>query len=291
MKVEKAKEMGFCVGVRLTLDQLRKALHQHSTLESLGEVVHNRRVVEDMARQGVKVVDSLEQARGKVVAITAHGVGPQIEQEIEARGLTKVDTTCPFVRQAHKAAKELARAGFTVLIFGDASHPEVKGVLGWAGEKGIAAQLEQVPHLWRKPPRRLGVLSQTTQNPEQYALFLKSLVDNCLGSIAELRIINTICPATRKRQAAALELAGKADLMIVIGDRSSANTRYLAKSCASSGVETHLIDGAEEIDPAWLKGKRHLGITAGASTPDSTIEEVLLKLQSLDQKKAPKKKR
>ena len=132
-----------------------------------------------------------------------------------------------------------------------------------------------------EPPRRLGVLSQTTQSPERFARFVKELLDRFLSDVNELRIINTICDATRERQAAARELASRSDIMLVVGDLNSANTRRLTELCSGTGVETHLVEGAHQLEPIWLRDKKHVGITAGASTPDETIDQVVNKLQNL----------
>ncbi len=281
MKVEKAKEMGFCFGVRRAIDIVERAARQDGPLDSLGAIVHNRRVVERLAACGVRVVESLDEVKGGVVAITSHGVGPEVFQEIRSRRLGVVDATCPFVRRAQAAAQKLAKAGFSVVIFGDADHPEVRGLLGWAGEKGCA--MEQFAPWWSKLPRRLGILSQTTQSPASFAQFVGELIDTTLVEVDELRIVNTICTATRRRYAAARRLASRVDLMLVVGGRDSANTRRLAEICRSSGVETHHIEAAGEIDPSWLGGRRRIGVTAGASTPDQAVDEVVFRLEERDQ--------
>lgn len=270
--------MGFCYGVRRAIDILSRAVHQHGPLQGLGAIVHNKQVSQRLAREGITVVESLDDLKGKGVAITTHGVAPEIIVEIEARGLQMVDTTCPFVRQAQRAAKALAEAGFSVIVFGDAGHPEVRGVLGWAGGKGIATtDCETLTSV--ASPRKLGVLSQTTQSPADFARFVKQLVDLTLPTTSELRIVNTICDATRKRQAAALELARGVELMLVVGGRNSANTRHLAEICANAGVETHHIETAAELNPSWFVGRHRIGVTAGASTPDEAIDEVIARLQ------------
>jgi len=165
-----------------------------------------------------------------------------------------------------------------VVIFGDAGHPEVKGLLGWAGDKAIATL--DPPELKLPANSRVGVLSQTTQSQQQFERFINSLVNKSVNSIAELRIINTLCRETKKRQDAALEMARKSDLVIVVGGLNSANTRHLAEIC-SPVVETRHIESAAEIKPAWLKGKKKIGVTAGASTPDEAIDEVIDKLEGL----------
>jgi 4-hydroxy-3-methylbut-2-enyl diphosphate reductase len=166
-----------------------------------------------------------------------------------------------------------------VIIFGEATHPEVKGLLGWAGNNAVATlNGEEVANL--ELPRRLGIISQTTQSHTKFVEFIDEVIRAVFPDVQELRIINTLCQETRKRQEAALELAGKSDLMIVVGGHNSANTQRLAEVC-SPMVETHLIETAAEIEKKWLSGKQYIGVTAGASTPDEAIEEVVLKLKSL----------
>jgi 4-hydroxy-3-methylbut-2-enyl diphosphate reductase len=212
------------------------------------------------------------------VVITAHGIAPGVPQMLRAQGLKVIDATCPTVRRAQRAARSLAKAGFYVLIFGDVTHSEVQGLLGWAGERS-SATLE--PPNMESLPRHIGILSQTTQAQARFDRFVGQLISSGLGKLSELRIVNTICKATQERQDAALELAKRVDLMLVIGGRHSANATHLAESCVSTGVETHHIETAAELDPAWLINRRRIGIAAGTSTPDEVIDEVVLKLKEV----------
>ncbi|MFQ5925593.1 MAG: 4-hydroxy-3-methylbut-2-enyl diphosphate reductase, partial [Dehalococcoidia bacterium] len=276
MEIEKAAELGFCTGVRRAIDILERAAREFGPLQTLGPVVHNQQVVEGLARSGIKAVESLDHLQGNILAISSHGVSPQVLEQIRDRGLQIVDTTCPFVRRSQVAARRLAQAGFLVIIFGEEGHPEVQGVLGWAGGKGFAT-LES-PR-FDNIPRRIGILSQTTQSYSDFARFAVSFIGSDLATLSELRIVNTICDATKKRQQAALELASRVDLVVVVGGRDSANSRRLAEICAAAGVETYRIERAGELDPAWLRNQRRVGVTAGASTPDQAIEEVIAKLK------------
>lgn len=279
IEVEKAHELGFCFGVRRAIKIIETAAKEHQEIVTLGPIVHNRLVVTKLAEMGVKVVNELDQLQDEIIAIASHGVSPELLSQIQARQLRIIDTTCPIVRSAQKAAKKLAEAGFGVVIFGEATHPEVKGLLGWAGNKAVAT-LDGEGIATSGLPRRLGILSQTTQSHSQFAEFTNKVINVVFPYVQELRIINTLCQETQKRQEAALELAEKSELMIVVGGRNSANTQRLAEAC-SPVVETHLIETAAEIERDWLSGKQHIGVTAGASTPDEAIEEVVLKLESL----------
>jgi 4-hydroxy-3-methylbut-2-en-1-yl diphosphate reductase len=272
MQIEKAAEIGFCTGVRRAINMIEKAAGELGPLQTLGPIVHNQQVVDMLAEHGVTVAESLDQLKRDVLCISSHGVGPQVIEQAEARGIKIVDTTCPFVRRTQVAAKKLANSGFSVVVFGDENHREVQGVLGYAGEKGLATV--NVPPFSKLSPR-VGILSQTTQSFTAFHSFVSSFVQKHLESIAELRVVNTICDATRKHQEAALELAGRSDLMLVVGSRGSANTKRLAELC-SALVMTHHIETAQEINPKWLnKGIKRIGITAGASTPDEVIDEVV----------------
>ena len=277
-RIEKAKGIGFCFGVRRALDILEKAARERGTVETLGAIVHNQPVLDRLAGIGVRIASGVDDIQGSVVAISAHGVSPQLEQEIKSRHIEVIDTTCPFVHRAQIAARRLARAGFFTIVYGDAHHPEVKGVLGWAGGRGMATVDEQLVTGIKPLPRRLGILSQTTQIPEHFNEFVVQLISHTLDKDSELRIVDTICHDIRERQAQALELARRVGLMLVIGGHNSANTNRLAQLC-SEVTRTYLIETAAEIQTSWLEGEHRIGITAGASTADETIDEVVTRLE------------
>ena len=280
MKIEKASGIGFCFGVKRAIDILEKAAHERGRVETLGAAVHNQQVLQRLAEIGIRVANDVGDIQGDIVAIGAHGVNPQVETEIRARHINIIDTTCPFVHRAQIAARRLAESGLFVIIYGDVDHPEVKGVLGWAEGKGIATLDEKFAATFNHLPRRLGVLSQTTQIPAHFTEFVKKLTDSVFAKDSELRIIDTICHDIRERQAATLKLANKVDLMLVIGGHTSANTNHLAELC-STVTKTYLVETVEEISPSWFQGHSHVGITAGASTAEQTINEVLMKLEAI----------
>jgi (E)-4-hydroxy-3-methyl-but-2-enyl pyrophosphate reductase len=281
MKIEKAEKLGLCFGVRRAIKLLQGAANKYGEIETLGPLAHNRLLVEALTNLGVKPINHLDQAQGKILAITTHGTGPAVLSEIRARHIHVIDTTCPIVRKAQNAAKELAEADFDVFIFGDEKHSEVKGLLGWTGDKGMAAlDMNQIYNKLGKSPSRVGIISQTTQTQSDFIKFAKQLVDIFGAKIDEMRLVNTLCKVTQRQQEAALKLAHKSQLMIVIGGGNSANARHLVEIC-SPVVETHLVETADEVDTSWLAGKHHVGITAGASTPDEAVEELIDKLRSL----------
>jgi len=280
LRIEKADEVGFCFGVRRAIDILRKVAAERGGVETLGAVVHNQQVLQRLGEIGVRVVNVVDDIRGSAVAISSHGVSPQLEEAIRARHIDIIDTTCPFVRRAQVAARRLAESGFFVVIYGDVNHPEVKGVLGWAKDRGVATLDEKFVTKLDYLPRRLGVLSQTTQIPARFTEFVKKFIDSALVKDSELRIIDTICHDTRKRQAAAVKLANRVDLMLVIGSHTSANTNRIVELC-STATKTYLVETAEEIQPTWFQGQHYIGVTTGASTAMETVDEVVTKLEAM----------
>lgn len=278
MKIEKSSKIGFCFGVRRALDILDKAVKEHGSAETLGEIVHNKQVVQKLAGSGVQAARTVDEIRGTSVVIGAHGVTPEVLQLMRDRGITAIDTTCPFVRRAQLAAKKLARTGFSVIVFGDIDHPEIKGVLGWAGGKGFATTDIDIVRS-KILSKKLGILSQTTQIPARFKAFAAGVLDFAYKKDCEIRIVDTICHDIWERQAATLELAGKVDLMLVVGGRNSANTVHLAE-LSSSVARTYKIETAEELNPEWFNKVESVGVAAGASTSDDTIDEIVKKIES-----------
>ena len=280
LKLKKAAGIGFCTGVRRAIDILERVARERGGVETLGAVVHNQQVLRRLADIGVKVVNNVGAIQGKVVVISSHGVGPQVIEEIRARHIDIIDTTCPSVKRAQVAARRLAESGFYTIVYGDADHPEVRGILGWAGGKGVATQDAAFLAGLDSPPRRLGVLSQTTQVPALFAEFAKKAIDSTLAKDSELRIIDTICHDIRRRQSDTIRLAKEVDLVLVVGGHTSANSRHLVELC-SEVTRTYLIETAADIQASWLQGKRRVGITSGASTDEPTIDKVLTRLKAL----------
>jgi len=299
MEIEKSRELGLCFGVRRAIKLLKQAAGKYGKIETLGPIAHNQQLVQELAGMGISPVDELEQVKGRFLAIPTHGVGPSVLDEIEARHIHIIDSTCPIVSNAQNTVKRLTEAGFYVIVFGEAEHTEVKGLLGWAKNKAVAAldvrqnaissllsaaealtanELEESMH--QDSLHRLGVISQTTQGWPAFVEFSRQLMAALPAKVEELTIVNTLCQTIQRRREAAIELAKKVQLMIVLGGHNSANTRRLVAAC-SPIVETYLVERAGELDSARLSGKRRVGIIAGASTPDKAVEEVVDKLKSL----------
>ncbi|AGA69765.1 (E)-4-hydroxy-3-methyl-but-2-enyl pyrophosphate reductase [Desulfitobacterium dichloroeliminans LMG P-21439] len=275
MKIIRAEKAGFCFGVKRALDMAERTVLSSSTA-SLGPLIHNKQVVEKMEKQGVRVVGEVKETEaGDTLIIRSHGVPPDIYQEAQRLQVEVVDATCPFVQKAQRLAAEASKTS-QVIVVGDRQHPEVQGILGWAGVHSIAIEkLEEASEL----PfyEKLSVLAQTTQPAANF----HSIVDELRKHTKELKVHNTICNATEERQTVARELAGKVDVMIVVGGKNSANTRKLAGIC-SEHTQTYLIETADELENNWFKGVETVGLTAGASTPDWIIEEVNKKMSNME---------
>ena len=278
MQIEQASEMGACPGVKRAFAIAEKAARERGRVHTLGPLVHNRQAVAHLSHLGIDTIEKLQNTHCQTIIIPAHGAPPEIWEEMKKRGLEIIDATCPIVRDAQKKAHELSQDDFQIVIFGNSGHPEVRGLLGQAGNQAQATQDAQNIILEQQ---KLGILSQTTQNQNDFNQFVDNLTRRFLASLKEMRVINTICDATSKRQEAAIKLSPKVDLILVIGGPDSANTHRLAEICAKTGVITHLIETATDIMPEWFKPHTRIGITAGTSTPDQTINEVIQTLQKL----------
>ena len=278
MEIFLAKDMGFCWGVRRAIDIMGRAAEEKGEIISVGPIVHNPQVVQQLQDKGIWT-DTRPLDSSRPVAITAHGVGPDVLREVEETGAEIIDGTCPIVTRSQRWARKMADSGFTVLVFGDPEHREVKGVLGWAGRSGIA--IEDGQPLPEKLPSKVAVISQTTQSPQRFSAFVARLMHERIGEIGELRLINTLCDVTSSQQAAARELAAEVPLMIVVGGKASANTRHLLEVCQEEGAAAYHIETADELQPEWLRDVDRIGVTAGASTPDSAVEAVVERVRKI----------
>lgn len=281
MDIRIADKAGFCFGVKRAIDMALETVEKFSDKKvyTLGPLIHNAPVVRKLSQMGVWVVDDMDDITEGVLVIRSHGLPPQLIAEAEAKGIEIVDATCPFVKKAQRFAIELTEEGYTPFIIGDEGHPEVTALLGCTDYKGRVVlsekDLEGLP-----PIQKAGVIVQTTQTYER----LINIVNKLLEIATELRILNTICTATVERQKAALNLAMQSDIMIVVGGRNSANTTRLSELCKASGVTTYHVESADELDPAWFANVTKVGLTAGASTPDWIIEEVVNKMVEISEK-------
>lgn len=270
MEIILAKEYGFCFGVNRAVKMVEEtAADAGGPVYTLGPIVHNNEVVTQMQRLGVWAKDTIDEIDEGTVIIRAHGVPPDVLEAAHKKGLRVVDGTCPLVIKVQQLARARHNDGYQVVIYGAPDHPEVIGIAGWAGEGAVVVQsLDEVAALPRS--KKIGVVSQTTKIPADY----QAIVGALMGKCQELRAHNTICNATAQRQAAAVEVAQQVDVMLVIGGAHSSNSRRLAEVCAQVNPRTYRIVLADELEAAWFAGAERVGVTAGASTPDTAIEKV-----------------
>jgi 4-hydroxy-3-methylbut-2-enyl diphosphate reductase len=245
-------------------------------VHTLGPLIHNPQAVEALRARGVEVAATSADAGEGILVIRTHGVDPAIIEQAAAMGLDVIDATCPFVSSAQQAAAQLKADGYTVVIVGEADHPEVEGIVAHAG--GDALVVEEVTDIpARLPSRKVGIVVQTTQSLER----LDEVVRALLPRVSELKVHNTICSATGQRQSAAEELARSVDVMVVVGGHNSGNTKRLAEICRTVNSRVHDVETADELDPTWFTGATTVGVTAGASTPDEQMAGVVAAIEAV----------
>ena len=278
MEVVLARAMGFCFGVNRAMSRIEDEAGQKAgPVYLLGKLVHNRQAVEHLQSLGATLVDSLDAVpAGGTVVVSTHGMGPAVREEAKQRGLALIDATCPFVARIHRVVSEMAAAGFTIFVFGDAGHKEVQGILAWSW--GKASAIERAGDVETRAVK-IGLVSQTTKNIDAYRGIVQEVAGRYIGSIAELRVADTICDATAQRQEAAVDLAGRVDVMIVVGGADSANTKRLGELCQTTGTPTFVVEDAGQLEAAWFTGKARAGVTAGASTPSWVVDQVVARLK------------
>ena len=279
MEVLLARENGFCFGVKKAVELTEAAAESGRPVFNLGQVVHNPKISERLAARGVKVIgDPADAAEAKsgIVVIRAHGVPPAVRASIEAHGLECIDATCSLVLRAQRFTKQLADEGYKVVILGTPAHPEVVGLVGFAGTDYTIVETKDE---WEKLPKmkKAGVVSQSTQPPWAF----RELVGHVAEISQELKVFNTVCPVTIKRQNAATELAGETDVIVVVGGKNSANTRELVNLARMQGKTAYHIEHATELEPSWLAGKARVGLIGGCSTPMDTLLEVKERAEAL----------
>ena len=276
MRVVLADKAGSCYGVQRALDMAERLIEDGVAANTLGPIIHNPKVVADLAARGLAAVEGIDDLTCGTVVIRSHGVMPAVREALEAKGLSIVDATCPHVARAQNAARELAATYGAVVVVGEAGHPEVEGLCAYAALEGahvfVAANGEELPG---DLPETVGVVVQTTQTADAYESVLDALATRGI----EAHPVNTVCLATKQRQTAAAALAEEADAMVVIGGRNSSNTTRLAEICTVLCPNTHHIEDAAELRPEWFVGCGTVGITAGASTPADQNEAVMARLQ------------
>ena len=281
MQVILANPRGFCAGVDRAIAIVERALQQFGApIYVRHEVVHNKFVVEDLKRKGAIFIEDLDEVpTGSTLIFSAHGVSQAVRQEAEARGLKVFDATCPLVTKVHVEVRKMRESGFEIVMIGHKGHPEVEGTMGQAdGGMYLVETLEDVARL-EVQAEKLAYVTQTTLSVDDAAAVVNALKQKFLSIVGPKK--DDICYATQNRQDAVKKLSSAAEVVIVVGSPNSSNSNRLREVAKNRGVEAYLVDGADEIRPEWLDGKRHVGVTAGASAPEVLVKQVIGRLEAM----------
>ena len=273
-EVTTAKSAGFCFGVKRAVDMVYDEAKKGERVYTLGPIIHNQQVVEDLEKKGVKVIDSVNDINNgydATVIIRSHGVPEKVIKALREKNVNIVDATCPFVLKIHKIVKEASQNGKTIVIIGSDNHPEVEGIKGWCvNEPVVLESVEEAENYTVDGAKKLCVVSQTTFNYKKF----KDIVDILSKKSYDIDVMNTICNATEERQTEAGTIARQSDAMLVIGGKHSSNTQKLYDICRKECENTYFIQTLDDLDLKQLQSFRSVGITAGASTPNNIIKEV-----------------
>jgi 4-hydroxy-3-methylbut-2-enyl diphosphate reductase len=269
-EVRIAQRTGFCYGVREAIDMAKGAAAAGKDTHTLGQVVHNEGVIRDLRALGIETVETLDDVdHGAAVVIRAHGVRPDVMQRAVARDLDVIDGTCTWVIQEQRELVRLVEEGYSIVLLGTPKHPEVVGLLGFAPDAIVVddeADWERIPHR-----KRMALITQSTQPPWKFERLAAFMVSRC----HELKVVNTVCPVTIRRQEDTLETARQVDMMVVVGGRTSANTRELTRLCEIAGTPVIQIESVRDLeDPAAFNGASVVGVTGGTSTPIEDLQAV-----------------
>ena len=274
MEVTLAKTAGFCFGVRRAVDKVYELADTEEKVYTYGPIIHNEEVVSDLEAKGVTVLHSLEElatVKDGIVVIRSHGVPEKVYRLLEEKQIRYADATCPYVRKIHKLVEKHSAAGRRIVIVGNDHHPEVEGIKGWSQtDPFVIGSIEEAVNFELPEGTPICVVSQTTFNYNKF----KDIVEILDKKRYDRLVLNTICSATEERQTEAVALASRVDAMIVIGGRSSSNTQKLFEICRHACENTYYIQTLVDLDIKPFQSFRHVGITAGASTPNKIIEEV-----------------
>jgi len=277
MKVNVATNAGFCAGVKIAVRKaLAAAKDRPGKVYMLGDIVHNEIVVNDLASAGVKTVSSITKIpKGATILVRAHGAKPDVYQKARRRGLKIIDATCPMVADIHKAARDLHKRGFQVGIIGDKGHDEVVGIAGQVKNSIVLESAADCKKI--KGVKKIGLVVQSTQASSRIREILAGLV----GQVEEIMFLDTVCLPTKKRQSEMKDLPNRNDVMIIIGSPASANTKRLVEISKKINPRTYRVMTSADIKKVWFRQAKSVGVTAGASTPDSVINKVVKNLRDL----------
>ncbi|MDD3087845.1 MAG: 4-hydroxy-3-methylbut-2-enyl diphosphate reductase [Candidatus Omnitrophica bacterium] len=272
MKINLAKSAGFCFGVKRALDIAIETAQNKEKVVMLGDIVHNERVVQKITQSGIKKVNSLKPSKNQILLIRAHGEPKKVFNSARRLGYKIVDATCPMVKEIHKIVNSMGDKGYTIIVIGDKKHDEVRGITGQVKKKSLVIEkLSCLPLAKIKRVKKAAVVVQSTQNLNNALKIVESLKKY----IPNLRFFNTICKPTQIKQAEIKNMPKNNNCMIIIGSKKSANTKRLYEISKRLNKNSWRVNSKKEIKPAWVKNAKSIGITAGASTPKETIDEII----------------
>ena len=271
MEIRLAKSYGFCFGVKRAI----KIAETTQNSNTLGPLIHNKKEIERLKKEhNIGLVEDISEVKnGDTVVIRTHGIPKDKLQKLKEQDINIIDATCPFVTKPQQIVEQMSKEGYSVVIFGDINHPEIKGVMSYAKDPVVVLSVDELKD--KKLKERVATVAQTTRKFEEYQKIVNYLMENH----KEVRVFNTICNATFENQDAARELSKEADIMIVIGGKNSSNTKQLYNICKENCSDSYLVEDENELKKEWFIGKKLCGITAGASTPDWIIEKVVGKIR------------
>jgi 4-hydroxy-3-methylbut-2-enyl diphosphate reductase len=274
--IKRAKTQGFCFGVAITVKKAEEAVaREGSNVTTLGHVVHNPQMVAQLEAQGLKNAHSVDEIESGTMFVRAHGLPVETFEKAAAKGLTVIDATCPMVTKIHVQAERLRDEGYKIIVIGDASHPEVKGTLSHVPGAWCIQHVEDIEKLPRAS--RVGVVVQSTWSGPGFSEIVRKLSEKYY----EVRAVNTICTDTKNRQSEVVDLAREVEVMVVVGGKTSANTKHLAELAAINGARAFHVEGPDELEPGWFAGVNTAGLMSGASTPGWLVEQVADRMDEL----------
>ena len=282
MKVVLAQPRGFCAGVERAIDIVEKALKIYGPpVYVRHEIVHNKRVVEDLRSKGACFVDEIDEIPdGAITVFSAHGVSRKVANSAAERGLPVIDATCPLVAKVHKEAQKYEREGREVILIGHEGHPEVEGTLGQLnGKVHLVSSVDDVANIEVGDPTKVAYVTQTTLSVDDTRTVIEALEERFPDIVGP--DVRDICYATQNRQQAIRKLASVVDIILVIGSPNSSNSNRLREIGEEGNIPTYLVGDPESVDPSWFEGVKVVGVTAGASAPENLVQEVVAQLRGM----------
>ncbi len=280
MEIRKAKTQGFCFGVAITVKKAEEAIGERNDVTTLGHVVHNPQIVESLSSRGLRNASSVDEVDSGALFVRAHGLPVSVFQKAEEKGLEVIDATCPMVTKIHVQAERLKDEGYKIIVVGDPNHPEVRGTLSHVPGAWCIETVEDVAKLPRGS--RVGVVVQSTYSRDRFTDIVKALTEKYY----EVRAVNTICTDTNNRQNEALRLAKEVEVMVVVGGKTSANTKHLVELAETHGARSYHIEGPDELRAEWFDGVSIAGLMSGASTPGWLVDQVTARMEELGRRYA-----